>query len=303
MSVRLRILKSAFGGDLFGRTLTCPTIGHPPHDRGTSYTEDFTAPDHLLAKVHNGNGRSDDLAAKDRALDALGERRTFFGRGPDPDPIEVMRRQEQRRQAEDAERAEAQRRQRFALAVWEAARDPRGTAVEIYLRGRGLDLTDDVAGHVLRCHPAGPWGRDKALLMVAAMSDPVTGEVRAVHRTALTPDGQKIDRRMLGPAGGTAIMLTPAAETLAVGEGIESALSAKQLGFGPGVWAMGSAGALGRLPVLDGVQRLVLLEERDSASANAVSDCGHRWIRAGRAVSVVLPTVGKDLNDSLRGIA
>ena len=137
-------------------------------------------------------------------------------------------------------------------------------------------------------------------MMVAAMSDVVTGEVRAVHRTALTSDGRKIDRKMLGPAAGTAIMLTPAAGTVVVGEGIESALSAKQLGYGPGIWAMGSAGAMGRLPVLDGVQRLVLLEERDTTSANAVSDCGHRWTRAGRAVSVVLPAVGKDLNDSLR---
>ena len=140
-------------------------------------------------------------------------------------------------------------------------------------------------------------------MMVAAMRDAQTGELRAVHRTALTLDGQKVDRRMLGPAAGTAIMLTPKAETLAVGEGIESALSAKQMGYGPGVWAMGSAGAMGRLPVLDGVQRLVLLEERDTASANAVSDCGTRWTRAGRAVSVVLPNTGKDLNDSLRGIA
>lgn len=82
-------------------------------------------------------------------------------------------------------------------------------------------------------------------------------------------------------------------------------MSAIELGFaaGAGVWAMGSAPFLGRLPVLDGVDHLALLEERDTTSANAVSDTGTRWSRAGKTVSVILPTIGNDLNDSLRGIA
>ena len=299
MSVRLHMLKAALGGDLFGNTLTCPSIGHSAKDRGTSYREKYGAPGNLLAYVFNGS-EADHIAAKDRALEILGERQDFASSSTGHDPIAAMNRRVMQRQAEEAERAEILKRQQRAVEIWNAARDPRGTPVESYLRSRGLDLTDDVAGSALRYHPRGPWGLDRSPMMVAAMSDVVTGEVRAVHRTALTSDGQKIDRKMLGPAAGTAIMLTPAAGTVAVGEGIESALSAKQLGYGPGIWAMGSAGAMGRLPVLEGVQRLILLEERDTTSANAVSDCGHRWTRAGRAVSVVLPAVGKDLNDSLR---
>ena len=302
MSVRLHMLKAALGGTLSGNTLLCPTIGHSAKDRGTSYREKYGAPGNLLAYVHNGS-EADHIAAKDRALEILGERQDFTSYNRGHDLIEAMNRRVMRQQAEEAERAEILQRQQRAVEIWNEARDPRGTPVERYLRSRGLDLTDDIAGSGLRYHPRGPWGLDRAPMMIAAMSDVLTGEVRAVHRTALTTDGQKIDRKMLGPAAGTAIMLTPAAETVAIGEGIESALSAKQLGYGPGVWAMGSAGAMGRLPVLDGVRRLVLLEERDTASANAVSDCGHRWTRAGRAVSVVLPKVGKDLNDSLRGIA
>ncbi|MCJ2052610.1 toprim domain-containing protein [Methylobacterium sp. J-070] len=303
MSVRLHMLKAALGGELFGNTLTCPSIGHSAKDRGTSYTEKYGAPGNLLAYVHNGS-EADHIAAKDRALEILGERQDFLARDHRPDPVEAMNRRVMRRQAEEADRAEALRRQQRAVEIWNEAQDPRGTPAETYLRSRGLDLTDDVAGSALRYHPRGPWGlRTRSPMMIAAMSDVLTGEVKAIHRTALAPDGHKIDRKMLGPAAGTAIMLTPAAETVAIGEGIESALSAKQLGYGPGIWAMGSAGAMGRLPVLDGVQRLVLLEERDAASANAVSDCGHRWTRAGRAVSVVLPTVGKDLNDALREVA
>lgn len=302
MSARLYTLKAAFGGDLCGRTLTCPTIGHPPRDRGTSYTEDWSAPGGLLVHVHNGTS-ADALDAKDRALEILGERQDFRRRDREPDPIKTMQQRARQRQAEEDARAETLRKHRRAVAIWREAVDPRGTPVEIYLRSRGLDLPADIAGSTLRWHPSGPWGLGRSPMMVAAMCDVLTGELRAIHRTALTTAGQKIDRRMLGPAAGTAIMFSPAAGTLAVGEGIESALSARQIGYGPGVWAMGSAGAMGRLPVVDGVDRLVLLEERDPTSANAVSDAGHRWSRAGRAVSVVLPTVGKDLNDALREVA
>ena len=230
MSVRLHMLKAALGGDLFGNTLTCPSIGHSAKDRGTSYREKHGAPGNLLAYVFNGS-EADHIAAKDRALEILGERQDFATYSTKHDPIAAINRRVMQRQAEEAERAATLQRQQRAVEIWNAARDPRGTPVETYLRSRGLDLTDDIAGSALRYHPRGRWGLDRSPMMVAAMSDVLTGEVRAVHRTALTPDGQKIDRKMLGPAAGTAIMLTPAAETVAIGEGIESTLSAKQLGY------------------------------------------------------------------------
>ena len=300
MSARLLALKAAFGGKIFGRTLLCPTIGHRSEDRGTSYTEDFSAPGNLLVKVHNGNGLDDDLAAKDRALEVLGERDDYKNR--EPDPIEEMRRQELQRRAEERQKANDAWRRRRALEAWRAARDPRGTPAEVYLRSRGLDLTDSLAGDVLRWHPAGPWEKGTSPMMIALMRDIVTNEPRAIHRTAITLEGVKIDRMMLGPAKGTAVKLGAPTGALVVGEGIETVLSAVRIGYGPGAWALGSAGPIGRLPVLDGIERLVLLEERDPTSANAVSDCGHRWTRAGRAVSVVTPKRGNDLNDALREV-
>ena len=304
MSSRLRRLQSLYGGTLTGpTTLQIPTLGHSHRDRGTSIEDVPGAPDGLLVFVHNGS-EADALARKDELLRALGEEPAFKRRHDrQNNTVGEMQRRAERLRAEVSRQAEIRRRQQIALAIWEASRDPRGTPVEAYLNGRRLNLTDEVAGTVIRWHPAGPWGQGRAPMMIAAMCDVVTGEVRAVHRTAFSPEGEKIDRKMFGPAAGSAIMLSPASDTVAVGEGIESCLSAAQLGYGPGVWAMGSAGAIGRLPVLDGVRRLILLGERDPASANAVSDCGHRWTRAGRAVSVVLPTTGKDLNDSLQGKA
>lgn len=303
MTARLRILKAAFGGNLCGRTLTCPTIGHSSKDRGTSYTDCPSAPGGLLVRVHNGNGLVDDLAAKDRARQVLGEEPEFMRWRTDRiDPIAEMQRRVARRRAEEAERADTARRQRFALAIWEAARDPRSTLAEHYLRSRGLGLPDDIAGHVLRFEPRGRWEGDFAPMMVALMRDPITGQPKGVHRTALTTEGQKIGRKMLGPAG--AVMLDPEEAVtagLAIGEGIETCLAARRLGIRP-AWALCSTSGITAFPVLPGIEALTLLVENDvdGASERACREAGTRWHRAGLAVDFVTPRVGKDLNDTVR---
>ena len=107
---------------------------------------------------------------------------------------------------------------------------------------------------------------------------------------------------MLGIVLRAAVKLDAIRSDLAIAEGLETAMAARQLGFAP-VWALGSAGAISRFPVLDGVSLLMLLGENDQASADAIRLCGKRWHRAGRQVRVVLPTIGSDLNDALRGNA
>ena len=309
MTARLRTLKAALGGDLSGNTLLCPTIGHGRKDRGTSYTDKPGAPDGLLVKVHNGNGRTDDLAAKDLALRILGEEPEFLRRQREPgSPIENMQRRHQRRLAEEQDRASTMRKQRLARDIWDAGRDPRRTIVETYLHSRALDLPDDIAGEVIRFVERCPFGQGGATApcMVALMRDPLTGERQAIHRTALTPDGRKIDRKMLGPAG--AVMLDAETEIttgLAIGEGIETCLAARQLGIRP-VWALCSTSGITAFPVLPGIEALTLLLENDEsgASERACRSAGTRWHRAERSVDMVRPRVGKDLNDTIReGVA
>jgi hypothetical protein len=78
-------------------------------------------------------------------------------------------------------------------------------------------------------------------------------------------------------------------------------MAAQQLGYRL-AWALGSAGAIESLPVLPGVERLVLLAEHDEsgASLKATDRCGSRWLRAGRRVARVWPDQGNsDLNDEL----
>jgi hypothetical protein len=190
---------------------------------------------------------------------------------------------------------------RRALALWNDASDPRGTIVEVYLESRGLGLPVVIAGEVIRFHPRCPFGDERLPCMVALFRDIISNEPLAVHRTALTPSGQKVARKMLGPVLGAAIKLDSDADVtlgLVLGEGLETGLAARQIGFRP-VWALGSVGAVAKFPVLPGIEGLTILREQDDASAKAVQRCGNRWAAVGREVIVASPRRGSDVNDSL----
>ena len=70
------------------------------------------------------------------------------------------------------------------------------------------------------------------------------------------------------------------------------------MGFGP-AWALGSAGAIATLPVLEDIRKLIMLGENDDAARKATEQCAQRWLREGREVALVEPEVGTDLNDEL----
>jgi hypothetical protein len=97
-------------------------------------------------------------------------------------------------------------------------------------------------------------------------------------------------------------------DTLAIGEGIETCMAARQL-MATGklahaaVWALGSAGAIARFPVLPNIRTLRILAENDAGTnAKAVDLCGLRWHAAGRRVRAIRPNSDfKDFNDVLRG--
>ena len=106
---------------------------------------------------------------------------------------------------------------------------------------------------------------------------------------------------MLGPAKNTAIKLDAdslVTTGLTVAEELETALSARAMGFRP-AWALGSAAGIGVLPVLAGVERLNLSGEHDELATNEkeVLKCAERWRRAGRDVHVFWSDVGNDPND------
>jgi hypothetical protein len=200
------------------------------------------------------------------------------------------------------------RRIEIAQAIFDEAIDPRHTYVDTYLFSRGLQLDEALADHVIRYHRACPWGRDaigntiRGPAMVVAMRSIATDEITAIHRTLLSPDAEKIERRMLGVAAGAAVKLDAdetVTDRLTIGEGIETCMTARQIGLRP-TWALGSAGAIAAFPVLDGVESLRILGERDEASKRARAACGARWYNAGREVLLNHSRAGKDLNDGLQ---
>jgi putative DNA primase/helicase len=120
--------------------------------------------------------------------------------------------------------------------------------------------------------------------LIAAFRAIDDDEITAIHRIALNPDGSKRDRRMLGIVHRAAVKLDKGdTDALAIGEGIETCMAGRQLGFVP-AWALGSVGAISFFPVLDHVKTLRIFAEAGKASADATQFCGRRWSRAGRRV-------------------
>lgn len=191
-------------------------------------------------------------------------------------------------------------RTRRALALWNEAVSAEATIAVRYLASRGVALPAEPS-RVIRYHASCPFGEGQRLpCMVALMRDPVTGEPIGVHRTALTPDARKLDRKMLGRAG--AIMLSRSDDVshgLGIAEGIETALSVLAAGWAP-VWAIGSAGGIVSFPVLPGIEALTVFADADEAGQNAARAVAERYADAGLEAFIQTPPAG-DFNDRLQG--
>lgn len=146
-----------------------------------------------------------------------------------------------------------------ARAIWHAKPGPRyfgahpaeGSAVETYLRGRGITIPiPPTIRHTRLPHAEGVRG-ELWDVMLARMQD---GDVfTGVHRTFLTPGGRKAPftsaKMMLGRAWGSTVRLGPLGPNLVLCEGIETALSVLQLAPAWTVWAALSAGNLSRVSI------------------------------------------------------
>ena len=194
-----------------------------------------------------------------------------------------------------------------ALRLWQQAKPIAGTLAAQYLaERRRIDLAALPANidQVLRFHPNCPFGSGvRHPCLLALMRDIAIDESTGIHRIALTPDANKIGRRMLGRGG--AVKLWPASAQLIIGEGIETTLAAatrishRDAPLQP-AWSAVSAGALGRLPVVPGVERLLILVDHDlnGQGQAAAARCAERWSRAGRMVTQLKPKrPGTDFND------
>jgi hypothetical protein len=197
----------------------------------------------------------------------------------------------------------------LAHRLWREADPIAGTLAERYLAGRHIDVDalSETVGEALRFHPECPFNRAAHPCLIALFRDVATDAPAGIHRIALTAEAQKIERRMLGrwPTP-RAVKLWPAERSLVVGEGIETVLAAAtrvKLAGEPlqPAWALCSASSVARMPVIDGVERLVILVDRDESGETSAAECARVWFHAGRRVIRLRPRItGTDFNDVIR---
>ena len=288
--MQLRDIAQALGGEAAGGQVLFPGPGHSRRDRSCTLRLSASAPDGFVVFGHAGD---DWRVIRDFVRECLGGKNR-----------ENLRVQSTKMEEIDSD-AERTRR---ALAIWSASQSPLATPVETYLPRRGVDLPREAVGEAIRFHPNCPFASSSTPAMVCLVRDILTNAPKAIHRTALSREGEKIevcghDRLSLGPIGGGAIKLTPDDDVtlcLGVGEGLETTLSLRgveEFGGSP-LWCLLNAGNLGALPVLPGIETLWVCVDNDRAGIKAADDTAQRWRAAAAEAFKVLPRkAGVDLND------
>jgi hypothetical protein len=243
--------------------------------------------------------------------------------------LEAQRRREHQERI-SASIADADRAQRWARAVWtNAAVELAGTPADRYLREcRGLELealprAPRFLRFIAEHKHVDEEGVERMLpCLVACCVDP-TGDVRAVHRTWLRPDGS--DKADVKPArkcfpnfaglvipvwkGDTRMSVREAIangvrETIGITEGWEDALAWAIACPQLRIWAAISLDNIGNVTLPECCDGVIVHRQNDWVKRAAV-EAFQRAKRAlqlqGRPVAEIAALHGKDLNDTLRG--
>jgi putative DNA primase/helicase len=279
----LRTLQAALGGDISCGQVLCPGPNHSKRDRSLAVKPTASG---VLVYSHAGDDWRD---CRDYVHARLGL--PTWQPGNHRHHVNVA--------VKWTDPAPERWRTDRAKAIWDEGREPRGTAAEEYLAARSLHLPSELCNFVLRFHPQCLWENERTPCLIAAFTSIADNTITAIHRIRLDRPERwpKTERKMFGAVAGSAVKFDLPGPRLAIAEGVESALAARQLGFGA-TWALGSAR---RFMPIDGVKELIILGERDDASRKATDACSENWIARGRTVHLALPAIGKDFNDYVMG--
>lgn len=243
---------------------------------------------------------------------------------------DAARTREQRRKKAMAEKAEADR-SRGRKMFYACEENIRGTVVETYLAGRGIDL--DAAGyipHTFRFNPEAEYWLDakrdadgkkiapgpKFPAMVSAMVNE-RGQICGCHLTFLAHDGSDkapVDKPKLQWPSTQGLVIRVSRgdvnedagelSVLALTEGIEDALSIATVRPDLRCWAAGSLSGYLYVPDHERVRGFLVFRDNDWDKPEAVAlfERAERRLRTfGKPVQVLVTSKGKDVNELLNG--
>lgn len=299
MTTAQNIVKT-LGGRWFGSygVCSCPTINHQRGDKRPSLKVSDGEREPL---VHCFAGCDwQDVKAALRRQGLLDDFRNAKQERFDQSRFERLQRQQAERD---------RRRSVAASAVWaKCVPSLPGGLADAYLKSRGLWLPEIDVIREAPCLKHAPSNQYHPV-MVCRVDIPGS-EGFGLHRTYLAPGGRgkaKVsgNKAMLGMCSGGAVNLFPAAEKMAVAEGIETALAVHKLSCLP-VWAALSTSGLINLALPEEVREIVIAADHDEngAGERAANAAAKRWCAEGRKVDISMPSVpGSDWLDVFRGVA
>lgn len=185
----------------------------------------------------------------------------------------------------------------------------RETAAQHYLAGRGIH---ELPATHIRFNPEEKT-QEGVFQSVWSIATDDKGAGCYLHRTFLDGDRKAAitankkmtrmqDENYLSFAGSVAIRMFPVSSTLGIAEGIETALSCRQI-YGCNTWSTMNSGFLAKFRAPKGVKHLIIFADSDANGAGlaAAFECGHRNILHNNdveTVSIRWPETG-DFNDML----
>lgn len=201
---------------------------------------------------------------------------------------------------------DALKRRELAREIWSKTKPIAGTVAETYLRHRGIR---GKLPETLRFHPGLPHrdSRRAYPCLVAAIIDG-GNRVCAIQRTWIEADGRDRIRpadgskgkMTLGPMGDGAVRLGQPSAVLGLAEGIETALSAKELYAVP-VWATLSANRLGAITIPEGIAEVWIFADAGAVGLREARAAVDRYSDQGFRCLIQMPDEGfSDHNDVLR---
>lgn len=282
-------------------------------------------------------GGSANYQSKERRGQAIRWLKAYLGfEDMSPGDREVMRklakaRDERAEQMQHAAKAERNRKAGAAKDMWLAAQPWSETSVQTYLeQARGLPVAELGSPlNAIRYAPEAACGVTGEIFeaMMTAFTN-ARGEIRGVHTTFLAESGTgKADiersKRFFGDCRGCAMRLHRGAsglgdieadrkglrgDVLAVGEGIENALSWAFLFPQHRVWAAGSIDMIASIPLPACVSEVIVLRDNDApgsaadAALDRVMDKLRERMEGRRLRLQPPPRQHKDMNDYWRSL-